>query len=93
MTSLDDIRAELERLDRALVALIGERVRMAQRAATVKRRAGLPVLDPAQEAAVVRRAAEWARTVGLPAEDVRDVFWGLVGLTRRAQRDAAGGDR
>jgi len=93
MTPLEGIRAEVERLDRELVSLIGERVRAAQRVAAVKRREGLPVLDPAQEAAVVRRAVEWARTDGLPVEEVREVFWNLVGLSRRAQQDTSAGPR
>src|SRR5207253_2077326 len=61
----------------------------ARRAAAAKRSAGLPTLDPGQEAAVVRRAAALAREGGLPEEAVRDLFWHLVGLTRRAEQDAS----
>jgi len=84
---LDRLRAEIERVDRALLGLIGERVRAANRVAAAKRAAGLPTLDPAQEAAVIRRAAALARDAGLPEEDVRDLFWHLVGLTRRAEQE------
>jgi len=90
MSDLDRVRGEIERLDRALVALIGERVRAATRAAAAKRAAGLPTLAPAQEAAVVRRAAALAREAGLPEEDVRDLFWIIIGLTRRAEQEASG---
>ena len=86
MSDLDRVRGEIERLDRALVALIGERVRAATRAAAAKRAAGLPTLAPAQEAAVVRRAAALAREAGLEEEGVRDLFWQLIGLTRRAEQ-------
>ena len=85
---LDLTRAELARIDRALVDLIAERVRTARRTAALKRAAGLPTLDPGQEAAVVRRAAAWAREAALDAEAIRDVFWHLVGLARRAQHEA-----
>jgi len=78
-------RAEIERIDRALVDLIRERVSAARGTAAAKRAAGLPTVDPSQEAAVIRRAAALARDAGLPAEDVRDVFWKLVALTRRAE--------
>lgn len=81
------LRAEIERIDRALVGLIRERVSAARTAAATKRAAGLPTLDPPQEAAVIRRAAALAREAGLPDEDVRDVFWKLVALTRTAERD------
>jgi len=78
-------RAEIERIDRALVDLIRERVSAARGTAAAKRAAGLPTIDPSQEAAVIRRAAALARDAGLPAEDVRDVFWKLVALTRGAE--------
>ena len=81
------LRTEIERIDRALVDLIRERVSAARGTATAKRAAGLPTLDPPQEAAVIRRAAGLARDAGLPAEEVRDVFWKLVALTRAAERD------
>jgi chorismate mutase len=84
---LDRLRAEIERIDRALIGLIRDRVQLAQAAAQVKRAAGLPTLDPPQEAAVIRRAAQLAREAGLPVEETRDLFWALVGLTRGAERE------
>jgi chorismate mutase len=51
----------------------------------VKRKAGLPTLDPPREAAVVRRAGALAREAGLDDEDVRYIFWHLIGLSRRMQ--------
>jgi chorismate mutase len=47
------------------------------------------VLDPAREAAVVRRAGTVARDAGLEDEDVRYIFWHLIGLSRRAQMEAS----
>jgi chorismate mutase len=82
---LRDVREEVERIDRELIALIAERVRLARRLGEAKRAAGLPVLDPAREAAVVRRASALAREAGVPEEDVRYIFWHLIGLARRAQ--------
>ena len=81
------LRDEIERVDRALVALIAERVALARRVGAAKRAAGLPTLDPAREAAVVRRAGALARHAGLADEDVRYVFWHLIGLSRRAQME------
>lgn len=80
-------RNEIERVDRAIVRLIGERLQVAGIVASTKRAAGLPVLDPGQEARVVRRAAEWAREAALPDEDVRHLFWRIIAITRRAQGD------
>jgi len=82
---LERIRAEVERVDRELIRLIGERVRLAREIGAAKRRAGVPTLDPAREAAVIRRAGSLAREAGLAEDDVRDIFWHVIGLSRRAQ--------
>lgn len=86
------LRGEVERIDREIVGLIAERLRLARRVGPVKRALGMPVLDPPREAAVVRRAGALARDAGLEDEDVRYVFWHLVGMCRRAQMvEEAGG--
>lgn len=81
------IRDEIENIDRALIDLIAKRVALARRVGVVKRNAGLPTLDPPREAAVVRRAGALAREAGLDDEDVRYIFWHLIGLSRRIQME------
>jgi chorismate mutase len=82
---LEALRFRIEEIDRAIVAALAERMRLARAAATAKRSTGLPTLDPPREAAVVRRAADHARTHGLPDEPVREIFWQVIDLCRRAQ--------
>lgn len=82
---LSRLRDEIERVDRAMIDLIEQRVRLAREVGAIKRAAGLPLLDPAREAAVIRRAATLARDAKLGDDDVRQVFWHIVGLSRRAQ--------
>jgi chorismate mutase len=89
---LDRLRAEIDAVDRDIVDAFARRVRIARRIGDLKEAAGQPVLDPSREAAVVRRAAERARGAGLDEEAVREVFWKLVGLSRRTQREGRGGD-
>ena len=71
-----------------LIDLIARRVDLARRVGAAKRQAGLPTLDPAREAAVVRRAGALAREANLDDEDVRYIFWHLIGLSRRMQMEA-----
>jgi chorismate mutase len=85
LPDLADLREEIRGIDDELLALVRKRLDVARRVADAKRDAGLPVLDPAREAAVVRYAGEFAREHGLVEEDVRALFWALVGLTRRAE--------
>ena len=82
---LTRLREEIERVDRAVIELIAERVRLARAVGVAKRAAGLPTLDPAREAAVIRNAAVLAREAKLADDDVRQIFWHIVGLSRRAQ--------
>jgi chorismate mutase len=88
LTELAQCRGEIEDLDRRLVALLAERVTLGRRTAVLKTAAGLPILDPLREAEVIRRAVGNARAHGLPIEAVREIFWHVVGLSRRAQEGA-----
>jgi chorismate mutase len=81
-------RTAIEEIDRRLVGLLAERVALGRKTATLKRAAGLPILDPQREAEVIRRAVATAREHALPEEAVRQVFWHVVGISRRAQEDA-----
>lgn len=87
VADIERVRAEIEHIDYSLVSLIAERVSLARRLGQLKVEAGLPTLDPTREAAVVRRAGETARAAGLPEEEIREIFWHLIGLSRRAQKD------
>lgn len=82
---LEQIRARLAAVDEQIVNVLAERMALARAAGEVKRANGAPTLDPAREAAVVTRASERARTFDLPDEDVRQIFWLIVGMCRRAQ--------
>jgi chorismate mutase/prephenate dehydratase len=84
------LRAEIERLDSELVQLIARRVRLARDVGEAKRQAGMPTLDPTREATVVRRAVTLARDAGLePDEEIRQIYWLLIALCRRAQTSDA----
>jgi chorismate mutase len=86
---LEELRREIEQIDRDLVQLIARRIELARDAGRRKRAAGQPTLDPAREAEVVRRAGQFAREANVPEEEVREIFWHLIGLSRRAQADTS----
>ncbi len=87
---IDALRDRIAAVDARLVELVAERARLAREIGDAKRRAGLPTLDPAREAQVVRAAAARARAYGLDDEGVRDLYWRLIGLCRdeQAQQEA-----
>ena len=85
LEELSRCREEIERIDRDIIALLARRLALGKRTGDLKRDAGLPILDPTREAAVIRRVTEEAREAGLPPEPIREVFWQIVGMSRRAQ--------
>lgn len=82
------LREEIERVDHELIQLMVNRVALAREVGVAKRAAGVPTLDHTREATVVRRAVTLARDAGLSNdEDIRQIFWLLIGMCRRAQTD------
>jgi chorismate mutase len=83
--AIDALRLRIEKTDDRLLALLQRRMRLARAIGGAKLGAGLPVLDPAREARVVRRVAARARELGMPAEEVRSLFWNIIALCRSEQ--------
>lgn len=82
---LERLRGEIERVDQELVSLIARRIDIARSIGEAKKAMGLPTLDPAREAQLMRRVGALAREVGLEPEDLREIYWKLISMTRRAQ--------
>ena len=80
---------DIEGVDREIITLVGRRVRLAREIGRVKRDAGLPVVDGAQEREVLARAGEEARAAGLPSPAVRGLMRRVITLARRAQEEDA----
>ena len=87
LDALGRCRQQIEHVDRELVTLLTKRVGLSREIGAMKKVAGLPTLDPAREAEVIRRAASLAREAGLNDEKVRDIFWHIIGLSRAVQVD------
>jgi chorismate mutase len=82
---LEELRQRIMEVDEELVDLIGERKSLVVEIGEIKNELGLPVLDPAREAAVVRRAASLARDHDLDEELIRDVIWRIIASARSEQ--------
>ena len=86
--SLEELRAEIEEIDRGLVELMAQRTYVAETIARVKAEEGLPTTDETQEKRVMERASENAERFELDPEVIRDVFRLLVELNKSEQRDS-----
>jgi chorismate mutase len=86
--SLDELRAEIEDIDRELVELIAQRTYVASAVAEVKAERGLPTTDEKQEEAVMTRAGENARRFDVDANLVKAIFRLLIELNKVEQRES-----
>lgn len=86
---LEELRSRIRAVDEELITLVGRRRDLVLEIAEAKEELGLPVLDPSQEARVVRRAAELARELGVDEELTRDVIWRIMASARDAQEGRA----
>ncbi|TVP77356.1 MAG: hypothetical protein EA352_03830 [Gemmatimonadales bacterium] len=84
---LEAARERIQEVDDLLIRTIGERFELALRIGGAKTVLGLPVMDPAREAEVIRRLAGRARELGVDEEMTRDVFWRIIGQARAVQED------
>jgi len=87
---LDELRDRIIELDDELIRLIGERRDVVLEIGRMKRELGLPVMDPAREARVVRRVAERSRELGVDEELTRDVIWRIISSARDTQNERTG---
>ena len=85
--SLDELRGEIETIDRELVELIARRTYVAETVAEVKRERGLPTTDERQEERVMERAGENAQRFGVDDNLVKATFRLLIELNKVEQRD------
>jgi chorismate mutase len=83
---LDDLRADIDRIDNAILALMERRIATAHAVAGLKRDTSAEWLNlrPDRETAVLDRLA--ARAEAMPAQSIRAIWRELIGLNLQAQR-------
>ncbi len=77
-TDMADIRAEIDRLDSALMALFAQRAGYIDRAAQIKVGARLPARIPERVTQVLDNIAELAAAQGLPPQIYVNIWRDLV---------------
>ena len=84
--TLDELRAEIEEIDRDIVELIARRTYVADTVAAVKAERDLPTTDEGQEERVMDRAGENAERFDVDANLVKAIFRLLIELNKVEQR-------
>ncbi|MDQ2053668.1 MULTISPECIES: chorismate mutase [Halobellus] len=86
--SLDELRAEIEDIDREIVELIARRTYVADSVAQVKDERDLPTTDEGQEDRVMERAGRNAEHFDVDSNLVKAVFRLLIELNKVEQRES-----
>ena len=81
--SLEDHRREVDRIDREILRLLGERLQVAKAIGEAKLRTGAPVYAPQREEQLLRSLTEAAP--GIPASGLRAVYREIISLSIGAQ--------
>ena len=84
--TLDELREEIESIDREIVDLIARRTYVAETIADVKAEQGLATTDESQEQAVMDRAGENAAAFDVDDNLVKAIFRLLIELNKVEQR-------
>jgi chorismate mutase len=84
--NLDELRTEIEDIDREIVELVARRTYVADTIADVKAERDLPTTDESQEERVMERAAQNAERFEVDANLVKAVFRLLIELNKAEQR-------
>ncbi|RLM59237.1 chorismate mutase [Halobellus sp. Atlit-31R] len=86
--SLDELREEIEDIDREIVELIARRTYVADSIAQVKADRDLPTTDEGQEERVMERAGHNAEHFDVDSNLVKAVFRLLIELNKVEQRES-----
>ncbi|MFC4541853.1 chorismate mutase [Halosolutus amylolyticus] len=86
--SLDELRQEIQTIDREIVELIAQRTYVADTIAQVKDERDLPTTDEQQEQQVMDRAGRNAEQFDVDANLVKAIFRLLIELNKVEQRES-----
>ncbi len=83
---LDELREEIEEIDRDIVESIARRIYVVESIAEVKKERGMEIHDPDREKVVLERVAERAESLDVDPDDVCEVFELLMEISKKEQR-------
>jgi isochorismate pyruvate lyase len=89
-TTMAELRAEIDRLDEALVAMFAERTAYIDRAAEIKTQAALPARIEARVEEVVANVRRHAGAHGLPPDKIEKLWRKLIDWSIAREEDRLG---
>ena len=86
MPTLDDLRADIDRVDEVLVRLLNERARVACEIGRVKKEQGVELYQPDREKQVLEHVRSVASEGPLGADAIARLFERIIDEARRLER-------
>lgn len=90
MSELEDVRREIEEIDREILALIDRRVNLAERVLESKRINGTSINDQKQNEVVINRALNAATELNLDLGSIKAIFETLIRMSIERQNELSG---
>ena len=81
MESLSELRSEIDRIDREILALLNRRAKLAKKIGEIKKEKGLPFYVPGREAKILAKLEELNKGL-LPPESIRAIFREIISACR-----------
>lgn len=85
MKTIEELRAEIDRINREILELLAKRMEVAQEIAEYKKQRGLPVHVPEREKQVIENVKSLAKEKGLDEKMIEDVFLKIIEHTRNSE--------
>jgi len=92
MRTLDELRADIDRVDEVLVRLLNERARVACEIGQVKKEQGIELYQPEREKQVLAHVRNIASEGPLGADAIARLFERIIDEARRLERRMIHGD-
>ncbi len=89
---LDELRASIDNIDAALVAILAERFKITQRVGEYKAAQGLPAADPEREVVQIARLRKLAKEANLDPEFTEKFLQFIITEVIRLHEQIKGGD-
>jgi len=90
LSELEDVRREIEEIDREILALIDRRVNLAERVLESKRINGTSINDQKQNEVVINRALHAATELNLDLGSIKTIFETLIRMSIERQNELSG---
>ncbi len=85
MKTIEQLRAEIDKLNREIVELLAKRMEVAGEIAEYKKQRDLPVRVPEREKAVIENVKRLAKENGLDEKMIEDVFLKIIEHTKNSE--------